>query len=782
MPRKKNTLLRLAVPAVVLVAFVAVALGVFMSNVSTRENREQASDQPAELAQADTQPQADPAPDSTAEPEPVATPESTPEPEPEPAAEAFAEAAPEASPDTIPTAEAAAPEQPSTAGTLRARGFPGGTREPAPLGTLDESSDFLTEVRFNTYGAGIASLRLAREFDTVAHESHVELQAARTINGVLALPFAVLSVSIDGATIDLTGVGREDPVWREIGPGSFEAVIEDGTGADLLRITRTFTIEPGRYDVRLRQTLENRAGRDLTVRLTETGPIDLAKSANRYGGDKRRMRYGYLLEPSSQLGDLTVAADNELTNHRDVIGGKDNGRYQVEEPLWPTTRAGNRGYRLVWAAYTDRYFAVAMHPIVDPDTVTVPEDLLFDRIESLDRLVLNPAVEKAEDAVSVVRVTGAPLAIAAGASADASLGVYAGPMTRPIVAEDPMMVALGLDHIVVYNFGSCMAGCTSQSLAHGLLWILHLAHDITGDWAIGIIILVLVVRACLHPITRWSQIRMQRFGAQMQAIGPKMQKVKEKFGDDPKRQQAEIARLWQEEGISPAGLLGCLPMFLQTPVWIALYAALFFAAELRHEPAFYGIFQTISNGAWPFLADLSAPDAALPLGPLAFTPPLIGQWVGEINTVNLLPLLLGVVFFIHQKYMTPPTQATLTPEQEAQQKMIKVMMVVLFPLIMYAAPSGLAVYFITNSTIAIFENRWIRAHLEKHDLLNPEKIKAERQAKGGGWMSRLREAAEQQRAAQNADKGQGAGFGSGKPGPQVRQSKKVINRQYKKRR
>ncbi|MEL6739136.1 MAG: membrane protein insertase YidC, partial [Planctomycetota bacterium] len=660
MPRKPNTFLRLVVPVLgILIAF-GVAVGVFLSTASGNANRQgQAQSQAERNVEPDIQPADQPAEQPAEQPEaqPPAQADA-PEPQlaeqPAPTAAPAAQSSSQPAPDNAPPGAQTDAPQPAFA-ALAARTFPGAPRETTPLGSLDEATNFRAQVRFNTFGAGIESLQLTREYDTVAHERHIELQAARTVNGVLALPFAALRVEIDGSPVDLTGAGRDAPVWRETAPGSFEAIIADDAGNDVLRIVRTFTLEPDRYDVRIRQTLQNRSNRSLSVRLIETGPIDLAKSANRYGGDKRRLRYGYLLQPQSQLTDFTVQADNELANHRDIIGKRENGRYAVEQLLWPTDRAADRDYRLVWAAYTDRYFAVAVHPLVDPDSITAPEQLEFDAVESLDRLVVNPGIDKPEDAVSVVRMTRAPLALAPGASADASLGVYAGPMSRPIVASDPMMVALGLDRIVVYNFGGCMAGCTSQSLAHGLLWVLRLAHDFTGDWAIAIIILVLLVRTCLHPITRWSQIRMQRFGAQMQGISPKMTKIKEKYGDDPKKQQAEITRLWQEEGISPAGLLGCLPMFLQTPVWIALYATLFFASELRHEPAFYGVFQTISNNNWAFLADLSAPDAALPLGPLAFTPPLIGQWVGEINTVNLLPLLLGVVFYAHQKYLTPPT-------------------------------------------------------------------------------------------------------------------------------
>jgi YidC/Oxa1 family membrane protein insertase len=296
-------------------------------------------------------------------------------------------------------------------------------------------------------------------------------------------------------------------------------------------------------------------------------------------------------------------------------------------------------------------------------------------------------------------------------------------------------------------------------LTSALFWLLHLLHDnILFDWGLAIIALVVIVRTLLHPITKWSQIRIQKFGKQMQELAPKQKKIQEKYGHDKKRMQEEMQKLWREEGIDPSGLVGCFPMLLQTPIWIALFAMLYFAIELRHAPAFFGVFQHLTNGNWRFLADLAQPDRAIFFGHNAgFQIPLLGAFMGNINAINVLPLLLGFVFFIHQKYMTPQSTTTLSPEQETQQKMMKVMMVVLFPLFMYNMPSGLVLYSITNSTIAIFESRYIRSHVKKLEEKNPDMFKKKRRTPRtpggpggksgkGGFLQRLQEAAEQRRA------------------------------------
>jgi YidC/Oxa1 family membrane protein insertase len=157
--------------------------------------------------------------------------------------------------------------------------------------------------------------------------------------------------------------------------------------------------------------------------------------------------------------------------------------------------------------------------------------------------------------------------------------------------------------------------------------------------------------------------------------------------------------------------LGCLPMFLQTPVWIALYAGLYLAVEMRHEPAFFGMFQSLTGDAWGFLADLSDQDHMF----ATFSEP-VQVLLFRLTGVNGLPLMMGLIFYLQQKYMTPPATGTQTPEQEQMQKIMRWMLVLTFPLFLYGAPSGLTLYIVTSSTIGILESRWIRKKVDTMDL------------------------------------------------------------------
>lgn len=611
------------------------------------------------------------------------------------------------------------------------------------LGDIDDDTQ-KTVLEFTHQGAGLAALRLPDDFETVKGEEHVVLQQETpSIDGSFTVvPFAALNVHINGESVLLTGSMTES-VWAQTAPGVFEAFVDDEDGKPVLRIERKFTLKPSaEHGFFLEESVENLMGTELRVRLVSTGPIDMPKAKTTYAGDRRRVRYGYLKSPERQGTSLTVTADEELKHRNKLLGKKIASTYGKAYPpsvrVWPNEDLLPHSSRLSWLALSDRYFVVSLHPHFDVATVQTPEQKLLTGFSSIDRLVMDPYAAPL-DAVIVMQMIGTEHVLAGGESYSNSLGIYAGPRNRPVMNQEPELAALNMPAMVVSNLGGMCAPCTFGWLTDILIGVLRTFHSIVGDWAVSIFLLVILVRSCLHPVTRWSQIRVQRFSVQMQAMAPKQKLIREKYKNDSKKQQAEMSKLWREEGISPAGMLGCLPMFLQSPVWIALYATLFFASELRHEPAFYGVFQNVLN--WQFMNDLAAPDGAIPLPvSMHFSFPM---W-GNVSSINILPLLLGFVMFAHQKYLTPPTQATMTPEQKSQQKMMKVMTIGLFPIMMYAAPSGLALYFITNSTIAVIENKWIRSHMKKHGMLEIENIRASKKDKGPGFIQRMTDAAQAQ--------------------------------------
>ena len=300
-----------------------------------------------------------------------------------------------------------------------------------------------------------------------------------------------------------------------------------------------------------------------------------------------------------------------------------------------------------------------------------------------------------------------------GAQTSFDLGVFAGPQRRDLLSEGEPYTSLRMRGLILYQMSSFCAICTFQWLAHGLLWFLSAVEAVLGDWGLAIIILVLSVRTLLHPITKKAQIKMQRFGKVMSDLKPELEKLQKKYANEPRKLQAEQMKMMKERGANPLQMLGCLPMFLQMPIWVALYAMLYFAFDLRQEPAFWGFFQLFAD--WPFLADLSAADHCL----WEFEEPFrFLMW--NVTGINVLPALMGLVFFFQQKYMAPPPSPTMTKEQLQQQKIMKVMMVVMFPVMLYSAPSGLTLYIFTSSLFGIIEGRYIRAHIKELELAPPK--------------------------------------------------------------
>lgn len=755
MPRQPNRTLRIVVPILLVVGVAAVGLLVLLG-----PKKGQPPAQPPA-----TNPTAAQTP-SRAPSQPAATP-------PNPATPAQPEQAQAAS--TQPATTPASPAVPAAG--YRVRVAP--RSELVQLGSLDPAAAKL-RLEITPDGAGVREIRLAEHFDTIRRlpDEHTLAQSEHRVTREggaddVVTPFAALAVAIGppGSApnfVNLYSAG-DGAVWKRTtdGPASFETIVEDTAGQPVIRITRHFDLIPGSYRFIIRQKLENLSAVPLSVRLYQTGPVDLKQDAASYGGDKRRVRFGYVLPPTLDPSQAYVVSDGFKLFRAEVLGKREalrrpDGSWMtdingsavmgfVDRPLWPNDESREKQYTLAWVATTNRYFGVAaMRAAEGPGSRALPW------VDTVSRVVLDAGA--AQETIAL-RLEGKPVTLApagsAEATADASLAVYAGPLSRSVIDADAPQKEVSLSGMVLYNLGGPCAFCTFQWLAKLLIALLDFLHgSIFRDWGLAIIGLVLIVRTLLHPVTRWSQIRMARWSKQMQSVAPKQRQIMEKFREDPLRLRQELARLNEEEGVSHAGALGCLPGFLQTPIWWALSASLYFAVELRHQPAFYGLFQKVQPAAspfWNFLGDLSEPDRFWYFGHTVFTAPLLGP----IESLNVLPLILGVLFFMQQKYMAPPqAPGSMTPEQEFQMKLTKGMMIFMFPLLMYNAPSGLALYFLANSTIALLEGRYVRAHMEKHGMLDVEKMKAERKAKRAargakgqpGFFSRLQQRMEQLQA------------------------------------
>ncbi len=219
-----------------------------------------------------------------------------------------------------------------------------------------------------------------------------------------------------------------------------------------------------------------------------------------------------------------------------------------------------------------------------------------------------------------------------------------------------------------------------------ILWLLSLFHTLVGNWGVSIILLTIVVKAAVFPIMRHSQVKMAAYQAKMAKVKPQLDAINKKYAKDPQKKNQETMKIYQQHKLTPP-IGGCLPMFLQMPIFIGLYQALRSSILIRQQP-FFG-----------WIKDLSQPDALIDFhGPLVDVPILSG-----VTTLNLLPLIMVVLWVAHQRSMPKPTD----PQQAQMQKMMA-FMPILFGLILYNYAAGLSLYMITSSAIGIFEQQVIR--------------------------------------------------------------------------
>jgi YidC/Oxa1 family membrane protein insertase len=258
-----------------------------------------------------------------------------------------------------------------------------------------------------------------------------------------------------------------------------------------------------------------------------------------------------------------------------------------------------------------------------------------------------------------------------------------------------------------------------------LLVVLHAYRWLTGNWGIAIILLTLTVRGCLFPINRSSQTAMARYQTKQKRLQPKIDEIKKKYEEDSARQRQEQAKLMQQEGLFPP-LGGCLPMFVQIPIFFGLYRALGVSFDLRQA----------SFLAW--IKDLSLPDRLLEINLNTHLP-----FIGTIQYLNILPPVMVALWIWQQRGMPLPAD-----EQAARMQKMMMWMPVMMGFFLYNYAAGLSLYMITQSGLGVIEQKVIKKYWPVDDREKP--------VKKNGFMSRLMEAQGQQMKKTAAQKRQAA--------------------------
>lgn len=247
-----------------------------------------------------------------------------------------------------------------------------------------------------------------------------------------------------------------------------------------------------------------------------------------------------------------------------------------------------------------------------------------------------------------------------GKSAQLSTRLYAGPQEQ----ENLKALAPGLEHVVDYGWLTV--------LAYPLFVLLNWLQNLVVNWGVAIILLTVLIKLAFYPLSAASYKSM----AQMRKLAPRLQNLKERYGDDRQKMHEQMMKIYKEEKINPLG--GCLPILVQIPVFIALYWVLMGAVELRQAPF----------ALW--ITDLSEPDP-----------------------YYILPLVMAVTMFIQTKLSPAPPDPV--------QAKVMMFMPLVFSVFFFFFPAGLVLYWLVNNVLSILQQWRINTVIGRADHAKPAK-------------------------------------------------------------
>lgn len=265
--------------------------------------------------------------------------------------------------------------------------------------------------------------------------------------------------------------------------------------------------------------------------------------------------------------------------------------------------------------------------------------------------------------------------VPAGGEISQRYDVFIGP-------KDPALLQLhGLDRAIEYGW--------FPWVAKPLSWILHFFYAIVRNYGIAIILLTVMVRGAMFPLGRKAAMSAQR----MQEMQPELKKINELYKDNMEKRGKAMQELYKKHNFQP--LAGCLPMFIQLPIFLGLYRCLSVDISLRQEPLLPGL---------DWCSNLASPDMMMHWG--SWMPDFIaGRGTGWFGPYfNILPLVTVALFLLQQKILMPKATDEQTQMTQNMMQIMTVFMGVLF----FKVPSGLCIYFITSSIWSLVERKLVK--------------------------------------------------------------------------
>jgi len=425
-------------------------------------------------------------------------------------------------------------------------------------------------------------------------------------------------------------------VKREGDVLTFTASFENG-----LKVSKEFQFTPGKYDIGVKLKFENTSETPLPLQYILWGAARIVPERS---GDAAPMGAIGWRAKNGGVGITTKTAAKVRKLEYDTLN----------DPRGP----------ILWAGAENRYFAAVIEPVVPQGAAGESGTVKSVQIRYLpqsDETVTQWGGKAKLDNVAVSLLTEQRTIPAHGVIAD-DYRYFLGPKEQKVLKEYPNLPGL-LDY-GVFAF-----------ISRPLLLLLNLFYRIIPNYGVGIILMTILVKVALFPLTRKGQIAMHK----MQRLQPHVKSLQEKYKDDKQRQGREMMELYRRHNANP--MSGCMPMLLQIPIFFGLYRMLGSSIGLRQQ------------GFVSWISDLAQPD----------TITYMSGW-----PINVLPVLMVISWVVQQMTMPKPAD----PQQAQTQKMMMFMPIV-FGFMLYGMASGLTLYWLTSTFLGILEQRLIK-HQIRH--------------------------------------------------------------------
>ncbi|WNL38941.1 membrane protein insertase YidC [Halomonas sp. PAMB 3264] len=494
--------------------------------------------------------------------------------------------------------------------TVPSSGAPQGSADeglPAESSSDAASRDFIAvttdvlDVRIDPYGGDIVFAALPQHEMTLDSERNYVLLSDNATRSYVARS----GIQLDGQASRIAFT----PERTEYRLGNDEQTLNVDLTADVngVEVTKRLTFERGDYAVDVNYFVANNTDAPVSARF-------IGQLARDNSPDPSS---GVTLGMNSYMGAAYSTPDTryEKIDFEDI----QNRNFQNQE-----AEGG-------WIAIIQHYFVSAWAPKQNE------QNLFYVTTDARDR--------------NVVAFAGPTSSVAADGEATLGATLYMGPKVQDYLEQ----VAPNLQLTVDYGW--------LWFIANPLFWLLDHIQNIVGNWGWSIVLLTVLVKAVLFPLSAKAYKSMAR----MRKLGPEMQRLKETYGDDRQKMSQEMMKFYQKEKINPLG--GCLPIVVQMPVFIALYWMLLESVELRHAPFIF------------WIQDLSVKDPYF-----------------------ILPILMGVSMFVQQ--MLNPT-----PPDPMQAKIMRLLPII-FTFFFLWFPAGLVIYWVVNNIISVAQQYFITKRIE----------------------------------------------------------------------